>query len=226
MDTFFPFIAIGIFVLLAIGSMIWSSKAEKKRREALRQVADDMGLEYLEEGSHDLSLSLESMHESKLFNRGRARRFRSVIQGQTDDVSIYLFDYFFTTGSGKHSRTHRQTVACLQSPNLALPQFAMRPQGAIVDAIGKSLGGQDIDFESHPEFSRQFVLQGGDEMAIRENFSPTVLEFFEQHAGISVEGLGNGLFFYRHNRRMPPDGMRELLRQAYEVFAIFSRRVA
>ena len=147
-----------------------------------------------------------------------------MIQGQTDDVSIYLFDYYFTTGSGKRRRNHRQTVACLSAPNLALPQFAMRPQGAILDAIGRSLGGQDIDFDSHPDFSRMFVLQGTDEMTIRDHFQPAVLEFFEQHAGISVEGLGNGLFFYRHNRRVPPDGMRELLSQAYEVFAIFSRK--
>ena len=79
----------------------------------------------------------------------------------------------------------------------------MRPEG-FFDKIGSALGFQDIDFESHPLFSKSFVLQSSNEEAIRQYFMPSLLEFFESKAGISVEAQSGKMFFYRTGRCIKP----------------------
>ena len=91
----------------------------------------------------------------------------------------------------------------------------------IFDKIGGALGFQDIDFESHPTFSSMFVLKGDNEPAIRDFFTPEILEFFETKKGISVEAnLGGSLMFYRPNTRRKPAELRDLLEQAYQIFGM------
>jgi hypothetical protein len=62
------------------------------------------------------------------------------------------------------------------------------------------------------------VLKGPDEEAIRLFFKPAVLEFFELHAGVSVEGQGQTMCFYRAGKFVRPDQIKELLGDAYRVF--------
>ena len=93
----------------------------------------------------------------------------------------------------------------------------MRPEG-MFDKIASVLGFQDIDFESHPTFSKMFVLKSSEEEAIRKYFSPRILEFFETQKGISVEAAHGALFFYRAGRRIKPDEIKDYLGQAYEVY--------
>ena len=49
-----------------------------------------------------------------LLSRGRARRLVNLIQGETDEAELAIFDYRYTVGSGKNSQTHRQSVALLR----------------------------------------------------------------------------------------------------------------
>jgi hypothetical protein len=93
----------------------------------------------------------------------------------------------------------------------------MRPEG-FLDRIGGALGFQDIDFESHPNYSKMFVLQGEDEAAIRQFFQPKLLEFFETKLGHSVEASEDAMFFYRPKVKAKPEMIKDLLADAYEVF--------
>ena len=92
----------------------------------------------------------------------------------------------------------------------------MRPEG-MFDKIGSAIGFQDIDFESHPEFSKMFVLKG-DEDQIRRYFVPSILEFFEQYGGMNVEAKQGALIFFRTGKRMKPENLKDLLGDAYQVF--------
>ena len=216
MEAILPFLIIGIIALLIVGGITWAIVAEKKRREGLAEAADEMGLTYYKDGDPELYSRLSGF---KLFNQGRSRKMSNVIQGDSGEVKIAIFDYKYTTGSGKNSHTHQQTVASIQSPELVCPDFRMRPEG-FFDKIGSALGFQDIDFESHPKYSQLFVLQSSDEAAIRKYFSPPVLEFFETKPGICVEAESGTMFFYQAGRRVKPAEVKDLLSQAYEVFGV------
>ena len=202
------------FALFAGGAMWYSHRTAKKRREAFIETAQEMGLQSSPDGDSEL---MDRFSGFKLFSRGRARRMKNVVQGDSGEVKIAIFDYQYTTGSGKQTRTHYQSVVSLQSHEIQCPDFTMRPEG-MLDKIGGAIGLQDIDFDSHPNFSKMFVLKSSNEPAIREYFQPALLEFFETKKGISVEAGHGALFFYRPSKKIKPEEIKDYLGQAYEVY--------
>ncbi len=212
-SDFLPFLIIGAIIILIFGAVAVAMWYEKKRREELEALAEELGLVFQPDGDDQLHAEVSSF---ALFGHGGGRKITNLILGETEEVKIALFDYQFTTGSGKQKQTHRQTVASLQSPSLQCPHFTMRPEG-MFDKIGGAFGMQDIDFESHPVFSGMFLLKG-DETQIRKFFTPAVLNFFEEQKGISVEARPGALIFYRARSRVNPAEMKGLLTQAYEIF--------
>lgn len=209
-------IIIGIIVLIGaiVGFAYWT---DKKRREALQQAATELGLEFFPDGSETLQAELSGF---KLFNSGRSRKLSKLIKGESDEVQLSIFDYQYTTGSGKHSHTHHQTVASMQSTSLRICDFTMRPEN-MLDRLGSMIGIDDIDFDSHPNFSKMFLLKASTETAVRQLFKPALLEYFEGMKGISVEGLPGQIIIYRQGKRTAPTEIKSLLTEAYEVYGIF-----
>jgi hypothetical protein len=101
-----------------------------------------------------------------------------------------------------------------------LPTFSLRPE-TIWHKIGGWFGHQDIDFESHPGFSRLYLLRGRDEEAIRRLFTAEVLAFYEGQSGLSTEGAGNRLVVYRHAKRIAPADTRSFLEEGFGVLGVF-----
>jgi len=204
-----------IVVVLVIGGSFWYSLVQsKKRTEAFKQQASSMGLQFNRDGS-EVRQRLIGLN---LMNVGRAQRARNLISGDSGDVKISIFDYNYTTGNGKQSRTHHQTVVALESAGIHAPAFSMRQQNAFLDKIGKFFGGQDIDFESHPTFSKMFVLKGPEEKIIRNFFTPELLTFFETKVGHSIEGANGQMILYKNGSRTDPEKVKDLLASAYEVY--------
>jgi hypothetical protein len=124
------------------------------------------------------------------------------------------------TGGGKSSHTWAQTVVCFQLARDVLPHFELRPE-SVFHRIGAWFGYQDINFESHPKFSQKYLLRGGDEQAVRDLFTDDILEWFEGTNGVSVEGRGDRLLFYRQANRADPELIRRLLQEGFEVLSLF-----
>lgn len=215
----FPFI-IGAVVLVAalVIYLIW--RYEKKRTEQFREMAKDAGLPFFPKGDGSLRKRLEHFH---LFSQGRCRKIRNMLHGETNDVELAVLDYRYTVGSGKHSRTYRQSVIYFCSPTLCLPHFALRPE-VLFHKIGTAFGYQDIDFEDHPEFSSMYLLRGRDETSIREFFDDKLLAFFEAEKKISVEGGSDQIVFYRHKKRIRPEELHRFMDEGFRVFTLFNRK--
>ena len=213
---FLPFLFIALIIIMIAGIAIWNHLAEKKRRAEIDASAQNMGLSYVPEDNGTLR---DQLSQFRLFDKGRNRTFSNIISGDSGDVAITIFDYKFVTGSGKNKTTYHQSVIVLQSPNLSCPDFSMRPQG-ILDWFGSALGLQDIDFESHPEFSKMFVLQSSDEEAIRAFLSPEFLTLMESKKGYSVEADQQTLMFYRARKRLQPGEIKDGLAEAYEIYHV------
>ena len=208
------FIGIAI-VLIAMAVIGWSShQASKKRTEALEQQANAMGLQFTPDGS----VAETIFGGFSLMGVGRAKKAKNLISGDAGDVKISIFDYHYTTGGGKSTRTVIQTVVALESEHITAPAFSMRQQNAIMDRIGKFFGGQDIDFEGFPKFSEMFVLKGPNEAAIRKFFTPSLLTYFETKVGHSVEGAHGKMILYIAGNRTDPESIKDLLASAYEVY--------
>ena len=202
-------------VLAAIGGRYFH---ERRRTEALRMVARNLELVFAPEGELDgdvLGLDFE------LLSRGTG--IRNVMSGRIDETSMQIFGYVYTTGGGRNRSTHRQTVALFTSDALDLPHFEMKPEH-IGHAIASAFGYQDIDFDTHPEFSKRYVLRGPSENVIRECFRHEVLEFFAANPKLNVEGRPGGLIVYRARRRMRPRDIETFAGQAIGVFSLLVRK--
>ncbi len=223
MLPFLPFLIIGVILAIVVVGMVVSYYQEKRRTEALAGVAGELGLMFAETDTVGVAATLGSF---PLFSQGRSRQVANVIHGETEQVRVAIFDYRYTTGSGKSSHTWRQTVVRFQSPALSLPGFVMRPE-QLFDKLGAVVGYDDIDFETHPQFSKRYLLRGSPEPAVRAVFRSEVLNFFEQVTGqLNVEAAGPQLIVYRAHYRFKPDEIRGLMELGFRVFGLLKSPAA
>lgn len=205
---------------IIVGSIYLAKHFQKKRTAAMLPVAETLGMEFSAEADQ---LLLDSMQAFKLFDRGHSREMRNVMKAETAAAQLAIFDYRFTIGHGKNQTVHKQTVFAMQTDELDPPQFLLRPE-RFLDKIGSFVGGQDIDFDSHPRFSKLFVLQGENEDDVRLFFDNKLLEYFEQNEGLYVESAPGAFIFF--NRQLSkPDQIRELMDQGYAAYAAIAERL-
>jgi hypothetical protein len=96
---------------------------------------------------------------------------RNVMRGRTAAGEVILFDYRASVvSSGEGSSTFAAVAA-----------FAIQgvPDLQIVPQARFTIGVKDLDFPSHPIFSRRFMLLAGDEAAVRKFFPSAVLDAIE-----------------------------------------------
>lgn len=188
----------------------------KKRSRALEVIANSMGLSFRRKDRLPEDVEAAKFHLFSQRSSRMQKRIQNLMYADADDINILLFGYSYAKG-----RTIcNQTVALFYSDSINLPNFDLRPEH-VFHKIGSALGYQDIDFESHPRFSSNYLPRGEDENAIRKIFTYAILAFFSDNTGLSVEARGNRLIFYRHGKRAKPNDMPSFLYEARSIFDLF-----
>jgi hypothetical protein len=213
--VFFAIIAFSL-IIFAVGAYF-----EKKRREALSAVAEELAFQFRPNGDAELNQLLSGF---ELFNLGHSRRMTNLLQGKTSDLELNLFDYQYTTGSGKNRTTRTYSIFVARRPGMKLPEFSLAPEN-FLHKIGSLFGFQDIDFDSHPRFSSRYLLRGSDEEAIRTLFKPKVLDWFEEHGGLTIEAKRDLVVFYK-SPRISPTQIRNFMAEGFEVLKVFDDAAA
>ena len=218
---------IAVIMIIIVWVIVWV-EYEKLRTKEFKQVAEEMGFSFYPkvrdhpaDRSFDPRRGLSAFH---LFRQGDSGEIRNMLHSVSEQLEVGIFEYQYTIGSGRHRRTVRQSVIYFRSPELNLPQFSLRPETPF-HKIGSALGYEDIDFESDRtgvEFSKKYLLQGKDEQKVRELFTPEVLGFFGGQYGVSTEGGGDQLIFYRLGKRIKPEDVRPFMEEGLEVFRLFA----
>jgi hypothetical protein len=221
MEDFLPFVFPIGFIMLFIAIIAYSHYAAKKRAEAMRAVAPRMGFTYREKVN---SLKDEYSHLN-MFSRGHSRRAINCLHGEKNDVEVTITDYHYTTGSGKNSTHHAQTLCLIKDPSLDLPNFFVRQENKFFDYLGKLFGGQDINFPEDEKFSSAFVLQGKSEEETRHLFNQRVRDAFAKFIGTSsqIEGQGDTLIVHK-GKILQPEELSMLLRDTFDVYNAFKAR--
>ena len=206
---------------------------ESKRSEALRSTALSLGMSFDDEHNIDATQRFGAF---QLFSQGYDKKVRNCLSGTIDGVDVTTFGYEYTVG-GETSSTSHQTVVVFRSNELSLPEFELRPRSIVetfkIVKIFKAFVGrdEDIKFDTRPDFSKSYYLGGKDESVIRDVFSRSVLEYFERHEGLSVEGRDESLLCYRgetldtdvgfRGARVRPDELKRFLDEGRAVFDLF-----
>jgi hypothetical protein len=216
----------GSFAILIVGGPIVIGSIiaiafffDRKRTQALQDVAEEMGLQFEKQADE---LTREITVRFELFQKGRRQKSSNLIYGETNGTGVWIFDFQYVTGHGKQQRTTYQTAVCFSSPQLAMPRFSLYREG-FMSRIGNSVFGmQDIDFDTHPVFSKMYVLKGDSDLEIREAFHEDLLSFFEtQDKNLRVEGDGELLLVYRGGRKVKAPAVKEFLIEGFGIFREF-----
>ena len=204
-------------IIAVVGIIVWAVWLyEKKRSEALEYIATSLNLSFKRKTDN----SLVSAHDHfDLFSKGHSKKVSNLMSGSTGDMNINIMDYRYTVGSGKNSSTHLQTVIIVQSAHLHLPAFTLAPEN-FFHKIGGIFGYQDIDFASHPKFSKQYLLRGKDEESIKETFKDEVLEFYEKDKTLRTEGYVDKFIYYKGAKRLSPKEIQSFLQEAINLHGL------
>ena len=194
------FLVIVIIAAAAIAIAIYVNLAAKRRVQALAALAASNGLEFNEEDPFNLPDRLAGISQ---FNQGNSRKASNVIHGTYAGRDVLLFDYQYTTGSGKNRHTHRLS-ACLEPAGVPLPALLIRPE-TFLDKAAAFVGFEDIDFESD-EFSRKFFVKGPDKKFAYDVCNPQMMSWLLANAGnFSIEIIDSGLVLMNGSTWSPED---------------------
>ncbi len=187
-----------------------------ERTQIMRALAHEMSLEF-EEANNDI---LPYLEEFSLFKKGKRKEIRNLMKSKDQWMTsdFYVFDYYYQVKNGKNHRKFSTTVFFANSKRLALPEFLLRPENLFHNLIQYMGFQQDIDFEEHPEFSENYLLQGDDEAYIRNSFDETVLKYFTVNQNWTLEGVNYYLVFYKNKQLLPPHKMARFIQKSIDIF--------
>lgn len=206
-----PYLYFWGVVLSIIGiSLVLGYYRDKRRREQLERVALETGFAYEREGT---PLDYKGLSSLELLGRGRDHKYSNILRGSGAGTEMVLFDFKYTTGSGRNRSTHKLTVTAFRTRD-DVPQFTLDRENLLHKLIS-ALGYQDIDLEAHPQFSARYLLRGKDVEAIRRFFHPGLVAFFEspEKHEYTVEGGGGWLILYQGNQLSDAAKLREYIEQ-------------
>ncbi|MDQ7779076.1 MAG: hypothetical protein RDV41_05140 [Planctomycetota bacterium] len=211
-----PVIIIGIFVAffgLVIFGIVMSIRAERKRTEALSALAGSLGFEFNAEG---FAQGAATFGHLEFFNRGHSRRSKNMLSVNKDGNMVRLFDYRYTTGSGKNQSTHVSSV-CTVEIQRELPGITARPEH-FFDKIAAAIGWDDIDFEESPEFSKKFCVKSADKEFARKFFNKPMMDLLLRTGNVYLEAGGKALLIH-FGKKLKVEDFPKLCATALEFVA-------
>ncbi len=88
------------------------------------------------------------------------------------------------------------TILQVSETELYVPDFALEPEG-LFSVLFEGVSGKDIDFDSHPVFSKKYYLRGQNEDQVRKFFTEDIIQFLENREEMHIECHRNRLIFYK-----------------------------
>lgn len=197
-----------VFVAFVAVMLVARHFANKAKSERFQRLAQSLGLDYrptLDTGSVGFFEDLFNQYQQTtafvakyegFAPMGKPQdRVRFLFSGSWHGMESEVFEYRYTTGSGKNRSTHYYSVASLVLPS-TLPAMTVSPE-TMFDKIGKFFGGQDVQFESE-EFNQSFRVIGTDERAVHAVLHPQMMEWFLSRNPPSFQCGINRVVVYRY----------------------------
>lgn len=190
-----------------------------QRSAALSNLASSLQLKFIEKDEWKLYTLLRDF---KLFSIGGAKKITNMMvhYDPLRHTDFYIFDYKFTVSTGNSTRRFKQTVFFANSKSLGLPLFHMKPEN-FSHRIGTFFGYEDIDFVTHPKFSKKYHLKGDDEDYIRHIMNEEVLDFFTRYNRWYLEGVNYYMILYKRDKLLSVKDIKHLYAKGIHLFELF-----
>lgn len=114
----------------------------------------------------------------------------------TDVARVDVSDITLTEGAMQDREDTHITVVYISEVDIKVPDFALEPE-RLWSKLFEGVAGKDIDFSSHPTFSKKYYLRGQQEAAVRKFFADSIIQFLENREEVHIECHRNRLLFYK-----------------------------
>ena len=208
----------GIILLCIVLGIFLRKRELKEKIKPLQAFAAQNGWDFVPYATEDY---FQNSSRHSLFGKDFVGRIIALIQKPFDGGQIFVFDYSRT--SKKSDQTQKMTVIAFHSPRLQLPYFSLYPESSW-SFLGELIGWNDIDFPSHPNFSKRYKLSSEDETQVRQTFRPQVLTAFENLPDVSFEGGENYIFIYTPKQTIAVESLNTHLGNAKKIYDLFRRQ--
>jgi hypothetical protein len=230
---------------LIVGSIAWSVIKSRKRAKEMREAGASLNLR--ESSKSDKKALEDSIDQSRLFFDGSSWP-KTVLVGDVNGVRVTLADYNFSP-PGTKRKTKETTLLTIQTNSLSLPPFTLMPSGWLIDSLSSMVGYRDINFDSHPQFSKQYLLRAFDEgdqgnefsryeeastsafkesenePLVRDLFTHELLDLLETNSGVSLEGRGDQFILRRFtNQPVPTDELTAFVELGVKILSLISTK--
>lgn len=212
-----------IFGALGIAAIVFGIYLffEKRRTDEMKRFSEWIGFSFTNKPKDDFAWRLSSLN---FFPGAHSHKVYNMLSGEYKGIDWKIFDYRYTIGYGKHSRTYNQTLAYAHTGDFGLPRFSLAAE-TFFHRLGEVFGFKDIDFKDYPAFSKRYLLKAKEEQTIRDLFTPEVLQFFQrQDKVINVIAQDDFMAMYYANHRRAPNQLRAFIDTASEMVNIFKSR--
>ncbi len=199
MDNALPLIFVA-FIGLAIGAVVLSYLAKKRRREGFALVATQLGMEYWPQDPFGL-LS----EPFALFRKGDGRGIENVLAGPYQSIDVKAFDYWYydesTDGKGNTTKTYYRFDCVVVPIDAACSPLTIENEN-VFTRLADALSFHDIEFESE-DFNRTFNVKSPDEKFANDFVDARMMQWLLQNGkGTAFEIMGDRLLTYR--RKLSP----------------------
>ena len=162
----------GVIVLLIIAGIIPLTfigfRAGRKRTKKMGEIADAMNFAFMPNLTPS---AVRSVAPFRLFKLGHSQKAYNAMQGRVGDCDVMLFEYAYTTGSGKSQHTTQLTAVVLFDGAAGAPDFQLAPK-TFIDKVVGLFSHNTVEIEDAGEFSRRCKLIGTDEAALARRSVP------------------------------------------------------
>jgi hypothetical protein len=134
----------------------------------------------------------------------------NVLNGVIDNHIYTISDISIIEGGNMKASIYQMTVLSISNLHLQIPIFTLEKED-LFDKLIEQRFADDIDFDSHPYFSKRYKLLGINEKAIRKFFNKNLLDFFEKHEQYNIECLGAEIIIYRPRKMATLEEVKDMI---------------
>jgi hypothetical protein len=216
-----------IGVLSSVLAIFWIPWFINRRRtNALASAANDLAMEFIANPSSE---DLGASSKLSVFQLGSAGSLRNLMIGKFGRADVQLVDYYCRAGPGR-DRAYRSKTTVVIFPNAAagFPDFMLIPRvgltrGSVMNLALKSQPDLKIGKQPAHAFASHYWVSGTDREALRNLFSPRVMDFFEANKNWNVEMLDGQMAIYKMDRLVQVKDYTKRLEVALLVLKAFTR---
>ena len=205
-----------LFILGILGYWGYSFVYKKIKRQFTEEFGKEIGFSYTD------SIPLENV-SGKLFSTGHSQSIFDVLSGIYQNISMQIFTFRFTIGSGKSAHTYSYTVfeATLTGivPHILL--FSKIHESVVFDYFS---GDETLKLEG--DFNNYFTLRipEGNEQEAYQIFTPDVMaNLIDKASELSFEFVGNKLYIYAVKVIAKKDDFQNMFDLAKYLINLFNK---